>query len=127
MKPYVREYPNTWWLSRRPYFLFMVREFTAVFVAAYCVFLIYFVYKLSQGPDAYYGVIELLRSPLSIILHIIAFIFAIYHSITWFNLTPKIFILRFGEEQVPPFLISGANFIAWVVVSAIVAWIILVV
>ncbi len=127
MKPYVREYPNTWWLSRRPYFLFMLREFTAVFVAAYCVFLIYFVYKLSQGPDAYYGVIELLRSPLSIILHIIAFIFAIYHSITWFNLTPKILILRFGEEQVPPFLISGANFIAWVVVSAIVAWIILVV
>jgi len=127
MKPYVREYPNTWWLSRRPYFLFMLREFTAVFVAAYCVFLIYFVYKLSQGPDAYYGVIELLRSPLSITLHIIAFIFAIYHSITWFNLTPKILILRFGEEQVPPFLISGANFIAWVVVSAIVAWIILVV
>ncbi len=127
MKPYVREYPNTWWLSRRPYFLFMLREFTAVFVAAYCVFLIYFVYKLSQGPDAYYGVIELLRSPLSIILHIIAFIFAIYHSITWFNLTPKIFILRFGEKQVPAFVISGANFIAWVVISAIVAWIILVV
>ncbi len=127
MKPYVREYPNTWWLSRRPYFLFMLREFTAVFVAAYCVFLIYFVYKLSQGPDAYYGVIELLRSPLSIVLHIVAFLFAIYHSITWFNLTPKILILRFGEEQVPPFLISGANFVAWVVVSAIVAWIILVV
>jgi len=127
MKPYVREYPNTWWLSRRPYFLFMLREFTAVFVGAYCVFLIYIVYNLSQGPDAYYGVIELLRSPLSIILHIIAFIFAIYHSITWFNLTPKIFILRFGEEQVPSFVISGANFIAWVVISAIVAWIILVV
>ncbi len=127
MKPYVREYPNTWWWSRRPYFLFMLREFTAVFVAAYCVFLIYFVYKLSQGPDAYYGVIGLLSSPLSIILHIVAFLFAIYHSVTWFNLTPKILILRFGEEQVPPFLISGANFIAWVVVSAIVAWIILVV
>jgi len=127
MKPYVREYPNTWWLNRRPYFLFMLREFTAVFVGAYCVFLIYIVYNLSQGPDAYYGVIELLRSPLSIILHIIAFIFAIYHSITWFNLTPKIFILRFGEEQVPAFVISGANFIAWVVISAIVAWIILVV
>jgi len=127
MKPYVREYPNTWWLSRRPYFLFMLREFTAVFVGAYCVFLIYIVYNLSQGPDAYYGVIELLRSPLSIILHIIAFIFAVYHSITWFNLTPKIFILRFGEEQVPAFVISGANFIAWVVISAIVAWIILVV
>lgn len=127
MKPYVREYPKTWWLNRRPYFLFMMREFTAVFVAAYCVFLIYFVYKLSQGPEAYYGVTELLKSPLSIILHIIALVFAIYHSVTWFNLTPKVFILRFGEEQVPSFVISGANLIAWIVISVIVAWIISVV
>ncbi len=127
MKPYVRRYPNTWWLARRPYFLFMMREFTSIFVAGYCVFLLYFIHKLSQGPDAYYGVIEALQSPLSVILHIIAFIFAAYHSITWFQLTPKIMILRFGEEQVPPFLISGANFVAWVVVSVVLIWIISVV
>ncbi|MBI4228122.1 MAG: fumarate reductase subunit C [Deltaproteobacteria bacterium] len=124
MNPYVRHYPNTWWLNRRPYFLFMVREFTSVIVAGYSVFLLYFVYKLSQGPEAYYAIVAALKSPLSIILHIIAFIFSVYHSITWFNLTPKIFILRIGEEQVPSFLISGANFFAWVVVSAILAWII---
>jgi fumarate reductase subunit C len=105
----------------------MVREFTAIFVAGYCVFLLYFVYKLSQGPDAYHGLIEALKSPLSVILHIIAFIFAVYHSVTWFKLTPKIMVLRFGEERIPPFLISGANFVAWVVVSAILVWIISVV
>ena len=127
MKPYVRQYPNTWWLSRRPYFLFMVREFTSIFVAGYCVFLLYFMYKLWQGPDAYYGLIEALQSPLSITLHIIAFIFAVYHSVTWFKLTPKIMILRIGEEQIPSFLISGANFFAWVVVSAILVWIVSVV
>lgn len=127
MSPYIRHYPNTWWLKRRSYFLFMVREFTSIFVAGYCVFLLYFFYKLSQGPEAYYRVIELLKCPLSVILHIIAFIFAVYHSITWFNLTPKIFILRIGEEKLPSFLISGANFIAWIVISAILAWIISVV
>jgi fumarate reductase subunit C len=127
MRPYIRHYPHTWWMQRRPYFLFMIREVSSIFVAGYCVFLIFFVYKLSQGPEAYYGVIELLKSPLSVILHIIAFLFAIYHSITWFNLTPKIFILRFGEEQVPAFLISGANFVAWVAISVVVAWIISVV
>lgn len=127
MKPYVRQYPNTWWLNKSSYFFFMVREFTSIFVAGYCVFLVYFIYKLSQGPDAYYGMIEVLKSPLSIILHIIAFIFAVYHSITWFKLTPKIMILRIGEEQIPSILISGANFVAWVVVSAILAWVISVV
>jgi fumarate reductase subunit C len=105
----------------------MVREFTSIFVAGYCVFLVYFIYKLSQGPDAYYALIEALKSPLSIALHVIVFIFAVYHSITWFKLTPKIMILRIGEEQIPSFLISGANFFAWVVVSAILAWIISVV
>jgi fumarate reductase subunit C len=124
MKPYVRRYPNTWWLNQSSYFFFMVREFTSIFIAGYCIFLLYFVYKLSQGPDAYYGLIETLKSPLSIALHVIVFLFAVYHSLTWFNLTPKIFILRIGEEQVPSFLISGANFFAWVVVSAILAWII---
>ena len=127
MKPYVRQYPNTWWLSRRPYFLFMVREFTSIFVAGYCVFLLYFIHKLAQGPDAYYGVIEAVQSPVSIILHIIAFIFAVYHSVTWFKLTPKIMVLRIGEERIPSFLISGANFVAWVAVSAILVWIISVV
>jgi len=127
MKSYVRRYPNTWWLNKSSYFFFMVREFTSIFVAGYCVFLVYFIYKLSQGPDAYYALIEALKSPLSIALHVIVFIFAVYHSITWFKLTPKIMILRIGEEQIPSFLISGANFFAWVVVSAILAWIISVV
>lgn len=124
MKPYVRHYPNTWWLSRRPYFLFMVREFTAIFVGGYCVFLLYFIYKLSQGPNAYYWLLETLKSPVSVVLHIIAFIFAVYHSVTWFNLTPKIVILRIGEEKIPSFLIAGANFFAWVVISAILVWIV---
>ncbi|HEX9665492.1 MAG TPA: fumarate reductase subunit C [Thermodesulfobacteriota bacterium] len=127
MKSYVRRYPNTWWLNKSSYFFFMVREFTSIFVAGYCIFLLYFLYRLSQGPDAYYALIEALKSPLSIALHVIVFIFAVYHSITWFKLTPKIMILRIGEEQIPSFLISGANFFAWVVVSAILAWIISVV
>jgi len=105
----------------------MVREFTSVFVAGYCIFLLIFVYKLSQGPEAYEKMIKLLESPVSITLHVVAFIFVIYHSVTWFNLTPKILVLRIGEKQVPPYLISGANFVAWLTISAILAWVISVV
>jgi len=127
VKPYRRPFPNTWWLMQRSYFFFMVREVTSVFVAGYCIFLLIFVYKLSQGPEAYEKMIKLLESPVSITLHVVAFIFVIYHSVTWFNLTPKIFVLRIGEKQVPPYLISGANFAGWLIISAILAWVILVV
>jgi fumarate reductase subunit C len=75
----------------------------------------------------YGGIIDSLGSPLSIVLHIVALIFAIYHSVTWFNLTPQVLVLRIGEEKIPSFLISGANIVAWLLLSAVVAWIILVV
>ena len=125
MKPYRRPVPNTWWLERRPYLLFMIRELTAVFVGAYCVFLLFFIYKLGKGPEAYQGMLDALKSPLSIILHLIALAFAIYHSVTWFNLTPRIMVLQIGEERVPSFLIAGANFAAWLGLSVILAWVII--
>ena len=125
MKPYRRPVPNTWWLMRRPYFLFIVRELTSVFVAAYSVFLLLVIYKLGQGPEAYEGMIELLRSPALIILHLVVLAFAVYHSITWFNLTPKILVLLVGEVRIPPLLIAGAHYFAWLVLSALVAWAIL--
>ena len=125
MKPYHRPFPNTWWLKRRPYFLFMIRELTAIFVGGYCVFLLFFIHKVSQGPEAYAQMIEGLKSPVSIILHLIALAFAIYHSVTWFNLTPKIIVLQIGEERVPPFLIAGVNFAAWLGLSVILAWVII--
>ncbi|MGB7293012.1 MAG: fumarate reductase subunit C [Thermodesulfobacteriota bacterium] len=127
MKPYIRSIPKTWWLGQRSYLLFMIREFTSVFIAGYCIFLLIFIYKLGQGPEVYGGIIDFLSSPLSIVLHIAALIFAIYHSVTWFNLTPQVLVLRIGEEKIPAFLISGANIVAWLLLSAIVAWIILVV
>jgi fumarate reductase subunit C len=127
VKPYVRSIPKTWWLRHGSYLLFMIREFTSVFIAGYCIFLLIFVYKLNQGPEAYRGIIDFLSNPLSIVLHIATLIFAVYHSVTWFNLTPQVLVLRIGEEKIPAFLISGVNIVAWLLLSAIVAWIILVV
>ncbi len=47
----------------------------------------------------------------------------LYHSITWFNLTPKVFVLWRGEERVSPILIAGANYVAWIIASAAVLWV----
>lgn len=125
MTPYHRDFPNTWWLKRRPYFLFMVREFTSLFVAGYCVFLLVMIARFSLGAMVYADVVELITSPVSVIFHAIAFPFVLYHTATWFNLTPRILVLRIGEERVPPALIAGAFYAGWIVVSVAVGWIVL--
>ena len=125
MSTYLRPVPNTWWLKRRPYTLFMIRELTGVFVAGYCIFLMILVYKLTQGTNAYENFMTALKSPISVALHLITLAFVLYHTITWFNLTPKILVLYRGEDRIPQGLVAGTFYVGWVVVSAIVAWLVL--
>ena len=125
MSTYHRPVSNTWWLKRKTYILFMIRELTSVFVAGYCIFLLVLVYKLTQGADAYGDFMAALKSPISVALHLITLIFVLYHTITWFNLTPKILVLYRGEERIPEGLVAGMFYIGWVVVSVIVAWLVL--
>ena len=125
MKPYIRPMPATWWLKRSPYLLFMLREFSSVFVAAYVVIFLVMIRRLSEGQAAYQAFLASLQSPLAILFHIVALAFALFHTITWFHLTPKAMAVRIGEERVKPALIIAPNYAAWVVVSAVVAWILL--
>ena len=125
MSTYHRPVSNTWWLKRKTYILFMIRELTSVFVAGYCIFLLVLVYNLTQGADAYGDFMAALKSPISVALHLITLIFVLYHTITWFNLTPKILVLYRGEDRIPQGLIAGAFYAGWVVASAIVAWLVL--
>ena len=125
MSTYNRPVSNTWWLKRRPYILFMIRELTSVFVAGYCIFLLVLIYKLTQGTNAYGNFLTALQSPISVALHLITLVFVLYHTITWFNLTPKILVLYRGEERISQGLVAGTFYAGWVVVSTIVAWLVL--
>jgi len=125
MSTYHRPVSNTWWLKRKTYILFMIRELTSVFVAGYCIFLLVLVYNLTQGADAYGDFMAALKSPISVALHLITLIFVLYHTITWFNLTPKILVLYRGEERIPQGLVAGTFYVGWVVVSVIIAWLVL--
>ena len=125
MSTYHKPVSNTWWLKRKPYILFMIRELTSVFVAGYCVFLLVLIFKLGEGSSAYSNFIMTLQSPSSVTLHIISLIFVLYHTITWFNLTPKILVLYRGEERISQRLVAGMFYITWTAVSFIVAWLVL--
>jgi len=125
-KPYVRPISNTWWLEKPEYSLYMLRELTSVFVGGYAVVMLVGLKRLSEGQAAYEAFLSALTSPLAITFHVLALIFAVLHSATFFFAAPAALPLQIGEEKVSPGIVAGAHYAAWVVVSlavfALVVW-----
>ena len=125
MSPYHRPMPPTWWLGNRAYFLFMLRELTSVFIAAYLIIFLLMLHKLSMGREAYEMYLRFLATPAMIAFHVLALSAALFHTITWFNLTPMVMGLRLGERQVPPMIVVGVTYVAWIAASIVMTSIVL--
>ena len=120
-KPYVREISNTtWYLERRRDLTHMLQEVTSLFIGIYTIILLWGVKALSEGPEAYQGFLDALGSPLLITFNWITFVVMIYHSISWFSVTPKAMPVQIGEEFLPGGVIAAGHYVAWVVVSAVI-------
>lgn len=119
-KLYYPKMPATWWLTKRAYFLFMLRELSSVFIAIFLVVWLIQIYQLSNGPAAYAAFVQRLASPGWISFHVIALLFALYHSCTWFSLTSKVQVVRMGGRQLPPSFVTGASYGGWIVVSLVI-------
>jgi fumarate reductase subunit C len=119
-KEYIRPMPSNWWLKRKSYFLFMIRELTCLFVGGYALFLLVLASRIDDP-----GGFSLLTHPLVIALQVIALPMVVYHTVTWLNLTPKVLVVWRGETRVSPVLIAGVHYLAWFGVSAVVLWIVL--
>jgi fumarate reductase subunit C len=105
-----------WW-KRDSYFIrYMAREATAVFVAAYAIVLLVGLIRLGQGQAAYEGWLQALKSPLSLVFHLIVLATFVYHTWSWFNIMPKTMPILFaGGKRVAPAIITGAGLAAAVV------------
>jgi fumarate reductase subunit C len=120
-KPYIRSVSRSgWWLTQSRYIRYMAREVTCLFIGAYTIVLVVGLIRLSQGEAAYQGFLDALRQPASLAFHCLALIFALYHTATWFNVTPKAMPLHLGDRPVPGGAIVGAHYAGWAVVSAVV-------
>ena len=115
----------TWWLKSRNYFLFMMRELSSVFVAAFVLLFLYQLFALSKGPEAYAACRSALMAPGFVVFYAVAFVFALYHTITWFKLMSRIQIVRIGAFTVPPKLVMAGAFVGFFLVSAAVGYIFL--
>ena len=117
--------PILWWLRRRSYILFVARELTSVSVAWFVVYLLVLVAAVARGEEAYHRFIDWSKNPVVLTVNVVALLFVLFHAVTWFNLAPKAMIVKVRGRKIPPRLVAIAHFGAWVVVSAVVAWIVL--
>lgn len=114
-----------WWLHQWSYLRFVLRELSSIFVAFFVLITLLQIRALSQGPQAYAEFQNWLRKPLVITLNAVSLFFVLFHAITWFNLAPRAMVIRVGGRRVPDTLIAATNYIAWLAISGIVAWLLL--
>jgi fumarate reductase subunit C len=139
-----------WWTKKWTYFLFMMREFTCVFVAWSVVFLTMFVYAVGRGEAPYRRFLDWASSPVVVVVNVVALAFLVLHTVTWFALTPQAAVVRARGRQVvrtrmvhvggrilpaatvirvggrvPAAIVIASQYVGLVVVSAFIAWLVL--
>jgi fumarate reductase subunit C len=124
---YRRRMSTWWWTRRGTYFAFVLRELTSVFVAWFVVFLLLFVRAVSDGRASYQEFWDWAATPWVVVVNVVAFLFLMYHAITFINLAPKAMVVR-PPRRVRP--ISSAAILAqayagWIVVTVVVAFLLL--
>ena len=122
-KLYHRQMSFWWWLQRPAYFNFIVRELTCVFVGVFAAFTLFQIQALANGPDQYTEFISRLRTPGFIVFNTFGLVALLLHAVTWFKAVPTTMTVRFGQTRIPDQLISGLHYVGWMVVSAVVAWV----
>ena len=116
-KLYHRKMPATWWLKKQSYFLFMLREISSVFIAIFLIVYLCQIYQLTQGPHAYMAFARKLSSPGWIFFHLVVLLFALYHSVTWFQSSSVVLQLRIGERLIPRPIVMALHVGAWAMIS----------
>lgn len=124
-RPYRPSISRLWWIRRRSYVLFVLRELSSVFVAWFVVYLVLLVDAVHGGAGSYQRFLELSARPWMLVLNLVALAFVLLHAVTWFALAPRAIVVRVRGRRLPARMVAAAHFGAWAVASAVVAWIVL--
>ena len=120
-KPYMRQMSRTsWFMTHSRYKSYMLHEVSSLFVGLYMALLIFGLFRLGSGPDAWAGFLAFVKNPLVIILSLIAFALFIVHTVSWFQAVPQAMRIQRGEHFVPGNIIVGAHYAALGVFSLFV-------
>ena len=121
-KKYVRPITATWWQKLDFYKAYMVREATSIFAVWFCIVLLYGVLCLASNPVPGLGIFDFigfLRNPIVVFLNIITLIATLYHTATYFVMTPKVMNIIVKNERLPHHVLRNALWAVTAVISVI--------
>jgi fumarate reductase subunit C len=113
-----------WWTRKRTYVVFVMRELSSVFIAWFVAYLLLFLYAVGQSEAAYLRFLDRADAPWMIALNVVALVFVLLHTVTWFSLTPQAMEVRIEGRKVPSFHIIAGQYTGLVVVSLFVLWLV---
>ena len=114
-----------WWLEKRSYFAFILREASCLFVAWFVVYLLMLVRAVSQGQTSYRDFLIWSANGGVVLLNVVSLCFVLLHAVTFFSAAPQAMVVRIGGSKLPGSAITGAHYAGLVAVSLLVAWILL--
>lgn len=113
--------PANWWTRNRHYFLYVVREFTALPLALWLLWLLVEIKRAGDGPAGYspHGSIAF------VIFSVIVLAFSLYHSVTFLSLSGLIIRVKVFDRALPSRLITLAMFGAWAAASVVIGFVLI--
>lgn len=123
--PYRKPVPTFWWLRSRAYFVFVLRELSAVFIAWFVVFLLLMAGAIAEGSSEYERFQDWSARWWVVLLNAIALLFVLLHTVTWFGLAPRAMVVRLRGRRLRPGPIVALHYLLWALLTAATAWLIL--
>ena len=114
-----------WWLEKRSYFTFILREMSCVFVAWFVVYLLLLVRAVNQGDAAYQELLAWSATTPILLLNVVSFLSLIFHTVTFFDAAPRAMVVKVGPNPVPASLVLAGHYVGWAAASAVVCWLLL--
>jgi len=112
-----------WWTKRWSHLAFILRELSSIFVAWSVVYLLFMLGAVSD-PAGYRKFLAWSAHPVVVAVNLVSLAFVVFHVVTWFNLAPRAMVVHVGGKRIPAVLIAASNYAAWVVVTALVAFLV---
>jgi fumarate reductase subunit C len=116
LRSYKWTMPSGWWLRKRHYFLYVVREFTALPMALWLLWLLYDIKSAGAGSAGF----QPPTSPAFVVFSAVCLVFAMYHSYTFLKLAGVIINLKAFDRPVPPRVIVVTMFGLWALASLVI-------
>jgi fumarate reductase subunit C len=124
VRVYRRPVPTWWWVRKRTYFVFVMRELSSLFVAWLVVYLLMLLWAVGRSEGAYANFLDWAGSAWVLALNVVALLFLVLHVVTWFNLTPQAMVVKVGSRRVPAAQVIASQYVGLAVVSAFVLWLV---